>query len=77
MELLAFASRLLAPKMLDNLRTTSVVIPVHSSLRASVAGGTLYYLTRFLFVVDVVDVKSPAVSQVEMGNTEHRRSPCV
>ena len=48
MELLAFASRLRAPNMLDNL-TTSVVIPVHSSLRASVAGGTLYSLTRFPF----------------------------
>ena len=42
MELLAFASRLFAPKALDNLLYIlhASVVPIHSSLWASVAGGT-------------------------------------
>ena len=48
MELLAFASRLFAPNILDHQPS---VTPFHSSLWASVAGGTARYATRLRVII--------------------------
>ena len=55
MELFTFASHLFAPKMLDHILHYMSVNPIHSSLRASAAGGTARFAKRLVVYTNFLE----------------------